>query len=140
MIAWLFRLALGAATWLGGKAGDNAVAALKIQADRDAAHEQAVSGLVAAGMAAQRDVVVAGMAHRMFWVAWSLAALPLAAWFGWGVLDTLCNGALPDVAALPPQLKEYADTVWSNIFFTGAGVAGVTGAAAALGRAIGRKG
>ncbi|MFE0013769.1 hypothetical protein ACFWXH_02905 [Mesorhizobium sp. NPDC059054] len=30
--------------------------------------------------------------------------------------DSLSNGALPDVAALPPQLKEYADIVFQNIF------------------------
>jgi hypothetical protein len=89
----------------------------------------------------RRDVIVAGMQHRMFWVAWSIAALPTAAWYGWGMLDSLCNGALPDVAALPPQLKAYADTVWSNIFYTGAGVAGVTGAASIVAKAIaaGRK-
>ncbi|QQM29277.1 hypothetical protein JET14_13165 [Martelella lutilitoris] len=82
----------------------------------------------------QASVIKEGMAHRMFWVAWSIAAIPTAAWFGWGVLDTLLNGALPDVAELPPQLKEYADTVWQNIFFTGAGVAAAEKIASRMGR------
>jgi hypothetical protein len=87
----------------------------------------------------QANVIVAGMSHRMFWVAWSIAAIPTAAWYGWGMLDSLANGALPDVAALPPQLKGYADTVWQNIFYTGAGVAGVTGAAGIVAGAIARR-
>jgi hypothetical protein len=82
----------------------------------------------------QADVIRTGMGHKMFWVAWSVAALPLAFWFGWGVLDSaVYNGTmLPDVAKLPPQLKAYADIVWSNIFYTGAGM----GAAEVLSRAI----
>jgi len=69
-------------------------------------------------------VVKEGMQHKAFWFPWLLAALPLALWFAWGVMDSTLNGALPDVAALPPQLKEYADIVWSNIFYVGGGVAG----------------
>lgn len=89
--------------------------------------------------ATQRDVIVAGMAHRMFWVAWSIAAIPMAAWFGWGMLDTLANGALPDVATIPPGLQPWANTVWSNIFYTGAAAAGVTGAASVIASAIASK-
>ena len=80
------------------------------------------------------DVIKTGMGHKMFWVAWSIAALPLAFWFGWGVLDSAVydGSILPNVATLPPQLKAYADIVWSNIFYTGAGM----GAAEVLSRAI----
>lgn len=79
-------------------------------------------------------IVKAGMQHKAFWIAWLMAALPLSAWFGWGVVDSmLWNGTvLPDIAALPPQLKEYADIVWGNIFYTGAGVAGAQAVASAL--------
>ena len=70
------------------------------------------------------DLVKEGMQHKAFWFPWLLAALPLAFWFAWGVTDSTLNGALPDVATLPPQLKEYADIVWSNIFYVGGGVAG----------------
>ena len=86
-------------------------------------------------IAANAAIARAGMAVGWFWIPWSLAAIPLSAWFAWGVLDSLCDGALPDTAALPPQLKEYADTVWSNIFLAGAGVAGVRTLAGTAGRA-----
>lgn len=76
-------------------------------------------------------VVTTGMQYPVFWVAWSIAAVPTCAWFGWGMLDSLCNGALPDVAALPPQLLRYTDTVFGNIFYGGAAM----GAVQAIGRA-----
>lgn len=71
------------------------------------------------------SVVKAGMQHRAFWVAWLLAALPTSAWFGWGMMDSLFDGQLPDVAELPPQLKAYADIVFGNIFYAGGAVAGL---------------
>ena len=83
---------------------------------------------------AQASVIKEGMAHRMFWVAWSIAAIPTALWYGWGMIDSLFDGGLPDVSMLPPQLKEYADTVWQNIFFTGAGVAAAEKIASRIGR------
>jgi hypothetical protein len=81
----------------------------------------------------QASVVTTGMSHKAFWIPWLLAAVPTAAWFGWGMLDSLCNGALPDAAALPPQLKEYADIVFQNIFYVGGGVAGLGAIANAIG-------
>lgn len=84
---------------------------------------------------AQRGAVVKeGMQHRAFWIPWLIAAVPTSAWFGWGMLDSLSNGYLPDVAALPPQLKQYADIVFSNIFYTGAGMAGFQAVASAIRR------
>lgn len=71
-----------------------------------------------AGRAA--DVIKTGMQTRIFWFVWVIAAVPMAAWFGWGMLDTLFNGALPDVAVIPAGLKPYADAVWQNLFYTGA--------------------
>lgn len=72
----------------------------------------------------QADVIKTGMSYRVFWVVWFMAAFPTALWYGWGLLDTtIYEGAvLPDVATLPPQLKEYADKVWDNIFLSGAAV------------------
>ncbi len=87
----------------------------------------------------QAAVIVAGMQHTMFWVAWSIAALPMSAWFGWGLLDTLFNGALPDVAEIPPGLQPWAQSVWNNIFFSGAAAVGITGAAQIIGGAIARR-
>lgn len=77
-------------------------------------------------------VMQSAMSHSMFWVAWGIAAVPMAAWFGWGMLDTLLNGALPNVAVIPPGLKPYAETVWSNIFWTG----GVVATASVTGKTI----
>lgn len=73
---------------------------------------------------AQADVIKTGMGYPVFWIAWAIAAIPTAAWHGWGMLDSLvyAGTVLPDVAALPPQLKEYADKVWDSIFYSGAAV------------------
>lgn len=79
-------------------------------------------------------VVKAGMQHRAFWVAWLVAALPTSAWYGWGMTDSLFNGSLPDVAELPPQLKAYADVVWSNLFYAGGAVAGIDLVAKVMGK------
>lgn len=80
----------------------------------------------------QAGVVKEGMQHKAFWIPWLLAAVPLSIWFAWGVADSTLNGSLPDVAALPPQLKEYADAVWQNIFYVGGGVAGLQLVASAI--------
>lgn len=69
-------------------------------------------------------VVKEGMRHKAFWIPWLIAAVPTAAWLGWGMCDSLFNGALPDVAALPPQLLRYADIVFDNIFYSGVGMKG----------------
>jgi hypothetical protein len=87
----------------------------------------------------QRDIIVSAHGYRVFWVAWALAAVPMAAWFGWGMLDTLTNGWLPDVATIPTGLKPYADTVWENIFFTGAIGAVAQGAAGVIAKALTRR-
>ena len=78
------------------------------------------------------SVVKAGMQFPMFWVAWSIAAIPTCIWHGWGMMDSTLNGALPDVATLPPQLKEYADIVFGNIFYSGAAMGGAQVIASAL--------
>jgi hypothetical protein len=74
------------------------------------------------------------MQYPLFWIPWLMATVPLAAWFGWGLLDSLANGALPDVAELPPQLKHYADIAWGNVFYSGAGAAGLMSIASAIRR------
>jgi len=78
------------------------------------------------------SVIQSAMQHKVFWVAWAIAAIPTVSWFGWGMLDSLFNGALPDVAALPPQLKEYADTVWNSLFLSGGAVATASVVASAI--------
>ena len=92
-----------------------------------------IQGVVAVRQA-QAAVIQTGMSHRLFWIPWLLASVPVSAWFGWGVLDSLTGGALPHVATLPPQLKEYADIVWQNIFLSGGVVAGSSVIASAIGK------
>lgn len=84
--------------------------------------------------AQQADIIKHSQQFRWFWIPWLMAAVPTVAWFGWGMLDSTFNGALPDVAALPPQLKAYADVVFQNIFYSGAGVAGAQAIANAMRR------
>ena len=108
--------------------------ALSQFAGTDVEHERIKAEAQTKLIEAQASVISTGMQHRMFWVPWSIAAIPTAAWFGWGMLDSLFNGALPDVAALPPQLRAYADVVWNNIFLSGGIVAGGTAIASAIRR------
>jgi hypothetical protein len=76
------------------------------------------------------------MGYKWFWIPWLIATVPLSAWFAWGMLDsTIYDGAvLPDVAALPPQLKEFANIAWGNLFYSGAGMAGAQALASAIKR------
>ena len=83
---------------------------------------------------ARASVIQTGMQSKVFWVPWFMAAFPLATWFALGLLDSITNGATPDVAALPPQLKEYADAVWGSLFVSGGAVVGAGYIAAAIQR------
>ena len=111
---------------------------LKLNAANDADRIKAEVSIKAieAQMAAQVEsaaVVREGMQHKAFWIPWLIAAVPCSIWFGWGMMDSAFAGSLPDVAALPPQLKEYADIVFANIFYVGGGVAGAQLIAKAIG-------
>lgn len=94
------------------------------KADSDTERARIEAGKQAASEVQAAGVVKEGMQHKLFWIPWLLAAVPTAAWYGWGILDSMiyAGAVLPDVAALPPQLKTYADLVWANIFYAGAGV------------------
>lgn len=111
---------------------DRVLVHLERKSDSEVERAKIESGRQAAANAEAASVVKAGMQHKAFWIPWLLAAVPLSAWFAWGVTDSMLNGALPDVATLPPQLKEYADIVWGNIFYVGGGVAAVGTIANAL--------
>lgn len=125
--------------WLASKAGGAFVGRfldhLEAKADSETERQRIAAAKQNASEETAAAVVMAGMQHRAFWVAWLTAALPLSVWFGWGVLDSTFNGALPDVAALPPQLLEFARTVWANIFYSGA----VLGGASVIGQALGKR-
>lgn len=130
MFAWLLKTLLGFA---GGPVLDKVlgylqqkqaseVERLKVEAGVDV--ERIRADVAIGGQAA--SVVQSGMQHRLFWVAWGMAAIPLAAWFGWGVLDSMLGDILPDTLPMKGQLKEYADLVWGNIFYAGGAVAGAS--------------
>jgi hypothetical protein len=133
VIAFILPFLLKFAT---GKTAGAILEHLNRRTDAQTDREKIQAELIAKHVEAQATVIQAGMQHKMFWVAWSIASIPMAVWFGWGLLDSTFNGALPDVAALPPQLKFYADTVWANIFYTGGAVAGATNVAKVIGQAI----
>lgn len=119
----LVSAALKVAEWLlnyANKRADTALEKFRIEAGM---YEQDVRSKTEVARFAHQ-VVRTGMANWLFWIPWLIATVPLAGWFAWGVLDTaIYDGALlPDVGTLPPQLKEYADVVWGNIFFAGGGV------------------
>jgi hypothetical protein len=134
MLTILLKL-IGALVGVANRFSDNALARAQVQAGVDIAGLQAGVELART----QRDVITSGMQFRVFWVAWALAALPMAAWFGWGMLDTLTNGALPDVASIPLGLKPYADTVWQNIFYTGAAGAIAQGTTSTIAKVLSAK-
>lgn len=103
-------------------------------ADTDVERERIKAEAATKLIEARAQVITTGMQNKLFWIPWLMAAIPTAAWFGWGMLDSLFNGALPDVAALPPQLKAYADVVWDNLFLSGGIVAGGSIIASAIRR------
>lgn len=133
VIQWVLK-------WLGGDLATALTKAYeaKLRAANDADRIKADVSIKAieaqmAAQAASAATVREGMQHKAFWIPWLIAAVPCAGWFGWGMMDSAFGGSLPDVAALPPQLKEYADIVFANIFYVGGGVAGAQLIAKAIG-------
>lgn len=132
MIRWILNWVSGGLVGALTKAYE-----LKLKAANDAdriAADVSIKAIEAqmAANAASAGVVKEGMQYKAFWIPWLIAAVPAALWFGWGMADSLFNGGLPDVAALPLQLKEYADIVFSNIFYVGGGAAGVQAISSAI--------
>lgn len=111
---------------------DRVLGHIERKADSETERQRINASREAAMNAEAAGVVKAGMQHKAFWVPWLIAAVPTSLWFGWGMMDSTLNGSLPDVASLPPQLKEYADIVFSNIFYTGAAMGGAQMIANAL--------
>lgn len=127
--------------WLGGPIASALSDAYKAKLSAQNEEQRLVADAVIADIQRQAEaartaagVVQSGMQYNVFWVAWLIAAVPTAAWYAWGMLDSMiyAGTVLPDVAALPPQLKEYADIVFANIFYAGAGAAGVQAIAASI--------
>lgn len=99
------------------------MATTEVERDRVAVDRARVDADVVMNDAGHRAATIQrAMDFKAFWVPWLIATVPLAAWFGWGCLDSLANGALPDVAALPPQLYDFARSVWASLFYSAGGV------------------
>lgn len=79
------------------------------------------------------ETVRTAMGHKPFWVAWSLFAWPLGLWWAAVMLDTTFSFAwsVPD---LPDSIRLWANTIFDNIFLSGAGVAAATIVGQALAR------
>ena len=122
-MSWLVTTIL---QWLGGGVLDRVLKHFEARANSETERLRIRALREQHAMTVQAGVVTAGMAHKCFWVPWLIATVPLAAWFGWGMLDTLCNGALPDVAEIPPGLLPWAQVAWGNLFYSGGGVAAAT--------------
>jgi len=127
IFGWIIKL-------LGSGVLDSVLKYFEAKANNDT-ERQRIAALRDQHMATeQASVIREGMAHKAFWIPWLIATVPLAAWFGWGMLDTLFNGALPDVASIPPGLEPWAQKAWDNVFFTGGGVAAATVIARSIAR------
>lgn len=73
------------------------------------------------------SLIKTAMAHKVFWVAWGLFAIPLGAWWSLVVIDSMIpahilNLQVPD---LPDSIKPWAQQIFDNIFLSGATVGGV---------------
>jgi hypothetical protein len=98
----------------------------------------AVNGIVAARRA-QAAGIQTGMAHKAFWIPWSIAALAAVAWYAWGMADSAWPGHLPHVATLPPQLLAFTQQIWDNLFLSGGIALGGTSIASAIKAALAKK-
>jgi hypothetical protein len=130
-VSWIFTAILN---WLGGGVLDRVLGHFEAKAKSETEQQRIRSVREQHAMSMQAMVVTAGMEHKAFWVPWLIATVPLAAWFGWGMLDTLANGALPDVATIPPGLEPWAQIAWQNLFYSGGGVAAASIVARSLAR------
>lgn len=109
--------------FLGGGVLDRVLSHMETRANSETERLRIRATAEANAQKMAASVVTEGMQHKAFWIPWLIAAIPTTLWYGWGMTDSLFNGALPDVAALPPQLKGYADVIFSNIFYVGGGAA-----------------
>lgn len=131
-MAWLFTTLL---KWLGGGVLDRVLGHLEARAQSETERLRINAVRDQHAMTVQAHVVTSGMQFKVFWIPWLMATMPLAAWFGWGMLDTTLNGALPDVAKIPDGLLPWAQIAWGNLFYSGGGVA----AASIIGNALSRR-
>lgn len=131
-MTWIITTLLN---WVGGGVLDKVLGYLQNRANNETERQRIQALREQHAMTTQANVIMKGMEYPFFWIPWLMATVPLAGWFGWGMLDTTFNGALPDVAEIPPGLLHWAEIAWGNLFYSGGGVA----AASIVGRAIARR-
>ena len=120
MLAWLVKTGLG---FLSSGVLDKVFAYLEKKADNDTQRQKIQSIRDQHAMDVQADVVKTGMSHNWFWIPWLIAAVPMATWFGHGMLCTEFPSYIPSVATIPPGLEPWAQIAWGNLFYAGGGVA-----------------
>lgn len=69
---------------------------------------------------------IEAMSFKIFWVPWSIAAIPWSLWLGLGILDSIAflDGLNLTVHELPPQLEKHAAAISYAIYGSGP-VAGI---------------
>jgi hypothetical protein len=128
-MSWLLTTILN---WLGGGVLDRVLGHLEAKANSET-ERQRIASLREQHMATtQATVITAGMEHKWFWIPWCIATIPMAGWFGLGMLNTTFPGYFPIVAVIPPGLEPWARAAWDSLFFSGGGVAAATSIARAF--------
>jgi hypothetical protein len=120
--------------WLGGGVLDKVLGHLENRVNNET-ERQRIKSLRDQHLATmQAHVITSGMEHKWFWIPWLIATVPMAGWFGLGMLGTAFPGYLPFVATIPPGLEPWARAAWDGLFFSGAGVASASSIARAIRR------
>lgn len=70
--------------------------------------------------------------YRMFWVVWSLFAIPLGLWWALVVCDTFLTFIALDIPDLPQSIQPKADVIFGSIFGSGGGVAAMQAISSAI--------
>jgi hypothetical protein len=133
MIEWIVTKLLG---WLSGGALSTILGHLETRVNNET-ERQRIKALRDQHIATtQASVITAGMQHKAFWIPWLMATVPLAGWFGLGMLKTTFPAYFPVgwVVEIPPGLLPWAKAAWNSLFFSGAGVAGASIIAGAIRR------
>lgn len=130
-VTWIISTVLG---WLSKGALAQILTSLENRVNNET-ERQRIKALRDQHMATvQGTVLVAAMEHKWFWIPWLMATVPMAGWFGLGMLNTAFPGWFPIVASIPLGLEPWAKAAWDGLFFSGAGVASATSIARALRR------
>lgn len=111
---------------------DHAITLARIESDTSAERVRAeLAGVLAHR---QTGLIKSAMSHSIFWVVWGLFAIPLGLWWALVMIDTMTPAHVLSlrIPALPPSIVPYADQIFNNVFYSGAGM----GAIQLLGRAV----